>query len=167
LAAGKYRGVVVVNAYGYHSLSGVSFKHHRLYRRSKDQFLADYLADRRAAELACLAEVGPGIRACPKKLWVVSAVAKQDLWRPEEGEADRWYRTGEYGREIAGIIPPRASATVRHELASLSLVISNFVTDRGEVLRRNAEGYDHRAQVESVRRLIELLDGLRAWEAAR
>jgi hypothetical protein len=46
-----------------------------------------------------------------------------------------------------------------------SLVISNFVTGEGEVLAKNVEGYDGRRQVESVRRLFEVLKALMDWEA--
>ena len=52
----------------------------------------------------------------------------------------------------------------RHEFVPASLVISNLVTAEGEVLSKTVAGYDHRQQVESLRRLFEVFDALRKWE---
>ena len=49
-------------------------------------------------------------------------------------------------------------------MAFASLVIGNWTTGGGERLKKNTEGYDHEMQVTSVRRLFDLLDGLRQWE---
>lgn len=162
LAAGRYEGVMVVGAYGYHSFPRIGYKDHRLFRDSKSHFMTDLLADRRADEVGCLTGLGPGVAACPRKLWVMTAATKLDLWAAEETAAEAWYRTGEYGRAAAVVAPP-GSATVRHEFVPLSSLIGNFVTARGELLRKSTAGFDHRAQVESVRRLIDALDGLRRW----
>jgi hypothetical protein len=164
LAADAYHGVVLTSAFGYHSLSRISYKQHRLYEpeRTKDTFLTKYLEASRKDEVACLRELVPFLKECPRKLWLLSAVTKHDLWRPEEAEADKWYREGEYGNLVEAIARHKGTA-FRHEPLFLSLVIGNFVTAKDEVLDKNKEGYDHRAQVESVRRLFEVLDGLRKW----
>lgn len=65
LAAGKFRGVILVVAYGYHNHEigqGVSYKEHPLYRqqvkpKSKEKFLRDFLVARRQDELAVLRQL--------------------------------------------------------------------------------------------------------------
>jgi hypothetical protein len=37
----------------------------------------------------------------------------------------------------------------------------------GAVIKKTVAGYDHQQQVRSFRRIIELLDGLRKWEAKK
>lgn len=49
----------------------------------------------------------------------------------------------------------------------MSLTIQNWTTRVGERLRPNAEGYDRTLQAESVRRLLEMMDALRKWEAGQ
>jgi len=164
IASGSYHGAIVVSAFGYHSLSRRSYKDHELYEpeRDKDTFLKKFLAANRQDENRCLRQLVPFIKECPRKFWVLSAITKQDLWRTQESVAESWYRDGDYGTSIQEIAQHNRT-TFRHEPHLLSLVIGNFVTSKDETLAKNAQGYDHRAQIESVRRLFEILDGLRKW----
>ena len=166
LAAGAYHGVILVSSYGYHSLTKASYKQYDLYEsgRGKDVFLQKYLEAGRRDEVGCLRRLLPVLKDCPRKLWLASVVTKQDLWRPDEAAAERCYREGEYG-ELLRDLSGAKGVTFRHELHPLSLVIGKFVTLGGEVLAKNVAGYDHRDQVESVRRLFEILDGVRQWGA--
>lgn len=50
LAAGKYRGVILVTAYGHESILPDSFKQHKLYEDDKDQFLTKLLEVQRTDE---------------------------------------------------------------------------------------------------------------------
>lgn len=43
IGTGKFRGIILLAAHGYHNLGRVSYKNHRLYRGDKDDFLASYL----------------------------------------------------------------------------------------------------------------------------
>ena len=152
IASGAFQGILLVSAFGYHSLSDSSYKLHRLYDpgNDKDTFWRKYLDANRADEIACLKQLAPFIKECPRKLWLLSMVTKQDLWRSADGAAEKWYRDGEYGQLITEIATHKGRAFC-HEFHPLSLVISNFVTAKSEVFAKNIEGYDHRAQVESVR----------------
>jgi hypothetical protein len=172
LAAGKYRGVILLTAYGYHSLGqGMRVKNHPLYqsgvREPKADFLTRYLPDRRADELRVLRQLVPHVRACQERIWFLTIVAKQDLWADEQPAVDAHYRTGEYGTEVANLTTAKDPAKFRHEFAFVSLVIANFVTGPGDELKKNLAGYDQKAQVESVKRLIELVYGLTEWEAGK
>jgi hypothetical protein len=144
----------------------ISFKQHPLYSGSKDRFLSDYVAACRAIEVECLKKLSGYLAGCQKKVWLLSVVAKQDLWYSDSG-VEPWHADGDYGWQVAelcGTMPPRA---FRHERVMASHLIGNFVTQRDEVLKKNTEGYDHRCQIESLRWVIEVLDRLRKWEAEK
>lgn len=165
IAAGKFRGIILLAAYGYHTLGLMSYKDDQLYGGDKGEFLKAFLADRRAEELAVLRQLVPHLKRNRGRLWFVTLIAKQDLWWPKRRDVEKYYREGEYGTEIRQMLGQQNPFDFRHEFAFASLVIRNFVTDSGEKLKSNAEGYDHRSQVESLRRLIETVDALKNWEA--
>jgi energy-coupling factor transporter ATP-binding protein EcfA2 len=170
IATGKYRGVILLAAFGYHTLGqGMRIKNHPLYvaggKHPTVEFLARYLPNRRADELSVLHQLVPHLIACAQKVWLLTVVAKEDLWSDESTAVETYYRIGEYGSAIANLVAAKNPATFRHELAFASLVINNFATVAGDLLKKNIEGYDHTAQVESIRRLIELVGGLKDWEA--
>ncbi|WP_439629291.1 hypothetical protein [Gemmata sp.] len=167
LAAGAYRGVVLVTAYGYHTLADRGYKEHALFSATKDEFLSAYLAACRTDELAVAVRVGNLVATCPSKIWLATVVTKEDLWTGDAKAARAFYTSGGYADAVAAAGRVKGASQFRHELTAASLVICNFATGRGEVLRKNTEGYDHRHQVESVRRLFELLDSLREWEETR
>jgi hypothetical protein len=153
LAAGKYRGVDQVNAYGHHSLPPVGLRAIKP-DVPKERALREYLEASRADEVAVIRAIGDDIRACPKKLWMLSVVTKQDLWFAEDGAAQRHCRDGEYGELVRALVATKPPVDFRHEFVFASLVISNWDTARGERLKKNTEGYDHSTQVETVRRLF-------------
>ena len=82
----------------------------------------------------------------------------------EQPAAAAFYRTGDYGEVVTELVAGKDAAQFRHELALGSLVIANFATVVGESLAKNTAGYDHRTQVESVKRLIEVIYTLVEWE---
>src|SRR5207253_6482406 len=63
LAAGKYRGVIVVNANGYHTLPRQSYKAHGLYGGNKEAFLTAYLKACRDDEVTVLNRVVAAARS--------------------------------------------------------------------------------------------------------
>lgn len=163
LSAGKYRGVILVSAYGYHSITPNSYKDHELYAGNKDAFLTSLLGTNRQDELDILRRLVPHLTASGGKVWLLSVVSKEDLWVDDRQSLERWL-SDEYSTQVASIARQKGIATFRHELIPVSLVIGNFVTQSGEVLRKNTAGYDHKRSVESIRRLLEVIDALRAWE---
>lgn len=167
LAAGKYRGVIVVGANGYHTLPRLSYKDHPLFKGKKDEFLVTYRRECRNDELAVLKRTTAQLRVTKGKVWLLSLVAKQDLWWPEESDAREFYTTGVYAETIAALAAAKGPQQFRHEFINASLVICNFLSGTGELLLKNAAGYDHRLQVESVRRMFEVLDALREWEGVQ
>jgi hypothetical protein len=170
LVDGKYRGLILVSAYGYHSLGNISYKRHRLYRGNKKQFMQRYLRDRRNEEIAILQRLTPHIRRCPTRLWTLSLVTKEDLWWQRRLAAEGHYRgqrNGTYGGFLRELLHRPSPTTFRHEHVSCSLAINNFVTGRRELLKTTTEGYDQQMQRESLRRLVEAVAALMKWESDR
>ncbi len=166
LATGKYRGVILVSAGGYHTIGALSYKRHTLYQGNKGQFLTAYTEACRRDEVNVLRQMIPYLRTAPGKVWLLSVVTKQDVWWPDCQSVEQFYSAGEYAAGVNELTTARGIEKFRHELVPASLVISNFVTGEAEPLLKNAEGYDHRRQVESVRRLFEAVKALMDWEAA-
>ena len=165
LTEGKFRGVILLSAWGYHSLGNISYKKHHLFDRTKPQFLESYLSDRRNDEISVLKQLAPHLMACSRKLWVMSLIAKQDLWWTKKEEVRKHYEEGEYGAELRKILSHRGNQQFRHEFVFASLVIGNFVTGMKELLQPNTAGFDHHLCVQSLRRMFETFDSLRNWEA--
>lgn len=166
LSAGKYRGVILVSAYGFHSLRPESFKDHELYQGKKGDFLTAMLEQHRKDELGILNQLVPHLATSSGKVWLLSLVTKEDLWADDRPEVEKWLRA-EYATRISDVAQQKGTAHFRHEQVSASLVIGNYVTKRGEVLQKNLAGYDHRRAVESLRRLLEVIDALRQWETEK
>jgi len=164
LAAGKYRGVILVFAFGHLSFS-VSYKDHKLYHDDKERFLEEYWIAQRDEELKVFQELVPHMMASPGKLWVLTLVTKQDLWWPDTRQAWKHYTSGGFDAEIRKVYSRKEAHLFRHETVLSSLVISNFSSGAGEVLKPNAAGYDQHHQIQSLRKLFETLEALREWEA--
>lgn len=163
LSTGKYRGVLLVSAYGYHSIRPESYKDHELYQGKKGDFLTAFLEQHRKDELGIVSQLAPHLAASGGKVWLLSLLSKQDLWADDRPEVEKWLQ-GEYAARITAIAQQKGAANFRHEQVAASLVIGNYVTKQGEVLQKNLAGYDHRRAVESLRRLLEVIDALRQWE---
>lgn len=165
IVAGRFRGVILISSFGFHSLGEISYKDHRLYQGNKAEFLDAYLAAQRDDELAVLRQLTPHLQASRGRLWLLSVVTKQDLWWPQQTQVEEYYRDGDYGATVQQLVSTKGGRDFRHELAYASLIINNFVTGRQERLRPNAEGYDHNEQVKSVRHLFQIAEALMSWEA--
>lgn len=164
LAAGKFRGVILVSSFGYHSITGGATLAAVKPGRKKDAAIAQLLAENRAEEVDVLRELSEALKLVPDAIWLLSLVTKEDLWTGDEATVRAHYASGEYAEAIRRLEEVRGVSRFRHELAFASLVIGNRVAGRDERLAKNTEGYDHQAQVTSVRRVFDLLDGLRKWE---
>ncbi len=169
LSLGMFRGVILVGAYGYHNHELghlTSYKEHPLFKTTKEAFLIEFLENRRAEELKVVQEIVPYVTPrAGQKFWFISLVTKQDLWIDDKKQVQEFYSSGQYAQEIERIKARLGSQSFRYEFALTSLVISNFVTGKGEVLKPNTEGYDQLHQAQSLRLLFQKLDSVRRWEA--
>jgi hypothetical protein len=166
IAAGKFRGVILLAAYGYHTLGELaSYKDQPQYAKKKEEFLDAYLEEHRQEELRILQQLIPYLELCSQRVWLMTVVAKQDLWWDDQPAVERHYRAGDYGKEVGKLSTAKDSRAFRHEVVFASLVVSNFDTGMGERLKKNVAGYDQRMQVESIRRLFETVTALKGWES--
>jgi hypothetical protein len=165
LANGKELGVILCCAYGHHSLS-ISYKHHKVYNseRPKD-FMSNFTSDRRLDEIRVLDEVCSALEQNANQTWLLTLVAKEDLWTEKDKAVHDFYTTGEYGKRIQALITKKGNRLFRHEIVFGSMVIHNLTTARGELLQKNTAGYDHTRQVQSLRQMIETVSALENWKA--
>ncbi len=169
VAGGKFRGVVLLCAYGYHTLGNISWKMHPLAKQHPDEasFLDAFLMERREDEIAVLNRLKPAMDLNSKDFWLLTVVTKQDLWWNDRIAVQKHYRQGRFGGVFQNVVNAQQQKRFRHELAFCSLVISNFLTGSGELLKPNREGYDHQLQVESLRELFQMVDALKNWEVRK
>lgn len=164
LAAGRFRGIILLGSHGYHTLGQVSYKTHKLFKGDDEAFLNAYLKDRRNEEIAILERLSTHIAASSNPIWLLTLITKQDLWWLERAVVEQFYHAGKYARIIGEIENKKGSSNFRHEVLPVSLVISRFLTGKREHLADNVAGYDQSLQVSSLRILFETLDSLRQWE---
>ncbi len=165
VASGVFRGVVLMNAYGYHTFSTRSYKTHHLYKGSKPEFLKAYFTDRRDDEIRVLKQLAQHLAVCPQRVWLLSVVAKQDLWGTQQDAVEEHYQRGEYTKELAPAAQSLGVRSFRHEVVLVSLIIRNLESPAGERLADNESGYDMRRLTESLQHLVNVLTGLRTWES--
>ena len=165
VASGEFRGVVLLSAYGYHSIGERSYKTLPQYHGKKEEFLEQYFDDKRHDEFKIISDLVPRLKENSAKLWLVSLIAKEDLWHRKHLAVEQHYRAGAYATEIQKISKRKEPRLFRHEYVFASLVISNFTTGKGERLQPNAEGYDQALQLESLGRVLGTFHSLLHWEA--
>lgn len=167
LAAGLFRGIVLVVSYGYHNIGLTSYKRLPSYRGDDAAFLVEYLKDRRKDELAVLERLIPTLKTSTQPLWMLVIVTKQDLWQSVQHDVEKHYNSGRFSNGIEEIRQALGNRNFRYEQVLASLTISNFVTGEKELLQTNTAGYDSSRQIESLHRLFETLDALKMWEGTR
>src|SRR5262249_13073676 len=123
IAADKYRGLILVNAFGYHSLGEISYKALPLYKGDDASFLASYLEDRRREEIKVLNRLIPHIATTRKKFWLLNVVSKADLWWPHHQDVRDHYERGEYNRIVSKGTATLGRANFRQEFVFGSFVI--------------------------------------------
>lgn len=169
IAKGKFRGVIIIHAYGHHTLGDISYVNHKLYNPEKgfDEFVVEYLEQCRKAEEQILSLVCNAVKRCTAPIWVLTLVTKQDLWWDERDTVEKHYVEGKYGKILKECLGSKSERALRHEIAMTSLVIRNLVTGRDEILKKTIAGYDAPLQEKSFENLLQVFAGLMQWEQDR
>jgi hypothetical protein len=147
LRDGKARMVINVVAWGYHSFEKLAYQDVKTYQpgMSPSQFLAAYLQECRAREEAVLAKLEPYLLTAKRNLRMLTLITKQDLWWDQRAAVRQHYETGAYGQAIQRIEQQRGKGFI-HDYVPVSLVMSNFMDGRGEILEPTTQGYDQMLQ---------------------
>lgn len=161
---GKFRGIILLSAFGFHSLGDLPINQHQLYKGDANAFLVKFLEEMRKDEISILKSIAPHVAMNRRQQWLLSLVTKQDLWWKKHSDVETHYRVGEYGVEIDNIIKKTNPKLFRHELCFASLTISNLISGANELLQPNTEGYDHARQASSLLNLFKTIDALKTWE---
>jgi energy-coupling factor transporter ATP-binding protein EcfA2 len=167
LPRGRAGGIINVVSYGYHAFTDRSYKDSTLYREemTETQFLAAYQEERRRIELDVIQRLVPRISDTTQKIWMITLATKQDLWWEYRNDMREHYMKGAYNEHINAIRRAKGNRNFRHEYLSASLVISNWETDRGEVLAQNTAGYDQRIQIANLQALVNAVQEFAAYKA--
>ncbi len=164
IMSGRYSGVIVVAAFGCHTLSGLGYKSHPLYAGNKERCLEAFRTAKLEDERKVLDYLRPALEDAPGKLWLLTVAVKQDLWWDRRPEAEATYLSGAWADALCEVGGKRGGKAFRHETAFVSLVPANLEDPEGEVLFRTAAGYDMSKQADSVNALLGKLGALKDWE---
>jgi hypothetical protein len=160
LRSGKINGIVHVCAAGLHSIySGhVKYPYSFRGRPSYSPYLGD-IKERIYAEYEVLNELADHIKSAPpdKKVWLISAINKQDIWFGSRNKVISYYANGPYDATVREILSARGTANFEHDLCSLSLAMENYFAADGSVRFRTASGYDTRTQMDAIFCFVSLL----------
>ena len=166
VAEGKFRGVILIHAYGHHALGDISYENHKLYDPEKglDGFVTDYLRDCLKSEEQIMKLVCDAVKNCAAPIWVLTLVTKQDLWWDDHENVSKYYTEGKYGKVVKECLGGKSERIFRREIACASLVIRNLMTGRNEVIKKTVAGYDAPLRDKSFEKLLRVFDGLMQWE---
>lgn len=165
LTEGRFRGVLLIGAYGFHSIGPISYTSLGLPSRTPEEFLVEYLKRSQKEEVAIIERLAPFMSRSPNPLWVLTVVMKQDLWFDQATDVDRFYRDGLFGKAVGKALMHGGSGRIRHEIAALLLIHQNFATGRNELLKKTVAGYDWDEQSKGLKEFFRVLNDLRTWES--
>lgn len=159
LAAGKSGGVINVVSWGHHAFAEASYTETKYFKTgmTQEQFLVDYLEACRERELEIIRDLTPRLLDAKNKIWMITVVAKQDLWWNERAKVKQHYAEGEYNRHIERITQERGLQNFSHEYLSAAPVINNLITGAGETLATTTGGYDQNIQYAHLQVLLDTI----------
>lgn len=165
LIEGKFRGVLLIGAYGFHSIGPVSYTSLGYPSVTPEEFLTEYLKRSQKVEVEIVERLAPFLSRTPNPLWILTVVMKQDLWFDRAADVDRFYREGAFGKAVSKTLSQATAGRIRYEVAALSLIHQNFVTGRSELLKQTVAGYDWDQQAKALKEFSRVLNDLRTWES--
>lgn len=135
--SGKIRGVILVVAYGNHTIGDISLRNHKLFDKEQglEAFVQKYTKECLALEERILQTICEAINLCDSPVWFMTLVTKQDLWWSEKEEVEKHYSVGKYGNVLKLCKGRKTEKEFRHESAYVSLTIRNLVTGQNEILK--------------------------------
>ena len=172
VSAGDVAGILNVVAWGCHSIEGLAdYKEHKVYLEWKNAHPNDSLSIEDFAklfqqamleeELQALKIIEPHLTSAKNRIWMLTVVAKQDLWWDKRYDVKSHYQSGEYEEVIASIRLKRGQSNFYHEYVSASFKWENLMVAK-DTLASTVAGYDDRIQrlnlsklSQSIKQLVE------------
>lgn len=165
LKNGRFRGVIYVTAGGYNSFGdGFQLARHPDYAGDLGEFVETYTTRKREEELRVLDMLSTPLTDNPSRTWMLVLCTKQDLWWPSRPMIHSHYLDGPFRDRLRSATSGCSRSRFRVETAFCSLVISNWITNRGELICENQRGFDQVEQVQSFLKLVDCLTSLNDWE---
>jgi hypothetical protein len=164
----RRKGIVNVVSWGMHAFSQESWQKNSSYisGMTLDEFMSSYERTCQEREISFLEEMKPHLFAASGDFWMVTLVAKQDLWWAKRDNVERYYTTGAYS-QIISEIQGRRGWRFQHEYVSAALEMDNWVTASGELLAPIAVGYDLRHYMSNLDNLFRVFDSMISWSRHR
>jgi energy-coupling factor transporter ATP-binding protein EcfA2 len=160
ITRGGKLGIVSLVSWGYHSFGDLSYNEMDQYQQgmTTSEFVIAYSEDRRQREVEILKSVATRLKDADHPVWMLTLVAKQDLWWADRRAVREHYEQGEYAAVIANISETLGGERFQHEYVSTSFVIQNLLTDQRELLVPTSAGYDQQLQYSNTLRVVEALN---------
>jgi GTPase SAR1 family protein len=160
ISQGQVLGIVFVVAGGLNSLREIEPEEHELYKQgmTNEEFLKEYRAYNVRNETKILQEeLLSCLRDCPNRIFFLTVILKEDLWRPEHRAVMNLYSKGGFAEVIAELVSKRGENHFAYDIVSASLLIENLTTKKGAVLANTASGFDTNEQTRSVTNLLRII----------
>jgi flavodoxin len=158
---GKFRIIINMVAYGYHSFGELSYTESKYYTRGMtvEEFLEIYTEKCRQEEINYLKQIAMPItmsKAVPTLM--MTLVSKQDLWWHDRETIKKHYCDLEYRSIIDGILSTKGTAGFSHEYVSASLLINGFTSGIGEPLKSISTDYSQPLQFNNLADVFQKID---------
>lgn len=163
MSGGKFKLIIHVGSWGYHSFGEFGYTQHKLYKSgmTAHEFVEVYARECRNRELDVLRRIEPHLSiADQKKTVLITLVTKQDLWWKDRLQVQAHYKNGDYEKLIQDIRNKKGSANFVHEYQSASLVMENLISGANELLVPTAGGYDQRLQSANFKFFVKTIETL-------
>lgn len=123
-----------------------------------DRQLKKYLENNREEEIKRIESLVDEICRA-EKLWMITLIAKEDLWWNKKIDVINYYKQGKYNNFIEQIKTRMRGENFHHEYVSASLLINNLITAKEErILAMTTAGYTANLQEKSVKELLEVIE---------
>ncbi|MGL4553665.1 MAG: hypothetical protein ACRC33_21085 [Gemmataceae bacterium] len=124
---GETLGLIHVVSYG-HQTVNYPLEKHGLYKAgmTEKRFFTAYAKHQKDEEIKALEAVTGGLKAYPRKVWMMTLVTKEDLWAGKRDEVRRHYEEGTYAETVRRLGEALGAGRFHHEFVYASLVILNL-----------------------------------------
>ncbi len=162
LASGRSVGIVNVVAYGYHSFRDLQLSDLSVYEdgMTKEETMRAYTSLRREKKLDVLRYLKTRVQDAPGDIWMMTLIAKQDLWWDERNVVLNTYESGPYNQVIREIEEAKGLKSFTHTVSSGCFIIQNMRDKNDVVVASRPDEYDEVVKLGHLAHLRQRFDEL-------